>query len=58
MRCYVRCNIFMILMQSMEKQNQAKARVSANQAKHAFAHFKNKLKGFGPWLTFNALFLL
>lgn len=29
-------------MQSMAKQNQAKARVSANQAKHAFAHIKKE----------------
>lgn len=46
-------------MQNMAKQNQAKARMSANQAKHAFAHIKKeKKKEFGPWLTFNALFLL
>lgn len=31
-------------MQSMENQNQAEARVSANQAKHAFAHSYKKNK--------------
>lgn len=29
-------------MRSMGKQSQAKARVSANQAKHAFAHIKKE----------------